>query len=158
MTLTGMLTVAVLGLVAAVPLMIPRTDHALLDMEDGVEDVSVQCGAITGKSTNPKATPYTAYITMTNRGDLGGTDGFVRVTYADGDFVDYAIAAGTTVSLTIAAGGTMGVDDMLTVTGTGGAILIGQLSLHTEKGKPHPDLAGQDGDSFCTTTAAPAKP
>ncbi len=154
--LTGLLSVVALGALAAVPASIPRSDFALLDMEPGVGDVSVQCGAIKGSTTNPKATPFTVYVTMTNRGDLGGTDGFVRVTYNDGDFVDYAIAADATLQMTISAGGTLGVDDILTVTGTGGATLIGQISLHTERGKPHPDLAGQDGDSYCTTTAAPA--
>jgi hypothetical protein len=132
-----------------------RSDFALLDMEPGVGDVSVQAGATAGTATKPKPAPFTLYITMTNRTDLGGTDGFVRVTYNDGDFVDYNIAAGGTVQITLAGGGTPGVDDLITVTGQGGAILIGQISLITEKGKPHPGLAGQDGNSFCTTTAGP---
>jgi len=154
LSLTGL---ASLGFLAALPATPgTRTDFALLDMEPGVGDVSVQCGAITGSTKKPKATPFSVDITMTNREDLGGTDGFVRVTYNDDDFVDYGIARGATVQISLQAGGTLGVDDLLTVTGEGGAILIGQLSIITAKGKPHPDLAGQDGDSYCTTTPAPA--
>ena len=118
-------------------------------------DVSVQAGATAGSPTHPKPAAFTLHISMTNRGDLGGTNGFVRVTCHDGDFVDDAIAEDTTPQLTLAGGGTPGVDDIITVTGQGGALLIGQISLITDKGKPHPDLAGQTGASFCTTTAAP---
>jgi len=120
-------------------------DFALLDMEPTVADVSVQCGA-----TKPKGTAFTMHITMTNRGDLGGVAGFVRTTYLDTDFVDYAIPIGTTVQISLAGGGTPGVDDAIKVTGVGGAVLIGQASilLHTDA-KPHPLLGGSD---FCTTT------
>ena len=132
----------------------PVTDHALLNEPGG--DTSVQCGAIKAPG-KPKAAAFTMYITMTNRGDsgLGGVNGFVRVTYLDTDFVDYAIPVGTTLNITLAGGGTLGVDDIITVTGdgVGGAVLIGQVSLHTHHGKPHPNLPGQDGNDFCTTTS-----
>ena len=131
-----------------------KNDFALLDMEPGVADQSVQAGAISGKAGKFTAAPFTVHITMTNRGDLGGTNGFVRVTYKDGDFVDYAIPVGTTVQITLAGGGTLGVDDIITVTGTGGAVLIGQISITTE-GSPHPNLPGQNGSSFATTTPKP---
>jgi len=129
----------------------PVTDHALLNEPGG--DTSVQCGAIQARGL-PKAAAFTMNITMTNRADLGGLDGFVRVTYQDTDFVDYHIPAGTTLNITLAGGGTLGVDDIIIVTdGGSSAVLIGQVSLHTHHGKPHPDLPGQDGDDFCTTTS-----
>jgi len=129
----------------------PVTDHALLNEPGG--DTSVQCGAIKAPG-QPKAAAFTMNITMTNRADLGGLDGFVRVTYQDNDFVDYHIPAGTTLNITLAGGGTLGVDDIIIVTdGGSGAVLIGQVSLHTHHGKPHPNLPGQDGDDFCTTTS-----
>jgi hypothetical protein len=100
------------------------------------------------------------YITMTNRGDLGGVDGFVRVTYRDHDFVDYAIPANTTVQITMAGGGTPGVDDIIKVSGDGpgGSVLIGQASiiLHAD-GKP-PLPTGTGGKAFCTTSPASPAP
>ena len=127
-----------------------RSDFALLDMEPTVADVSVQCGA--KKANDQQAAPFTMHITMTNRGDLGGVNGFVRVTYRDTDFVDYAIPANTTVQITLAGGGTPSVDNLVKVTGTGGALLIGQASviLHADA-KPHPLLGGT---AYCTTTPA----
>ena len=94
---------------------------------------------------------------MSNRGDLGGADGFVRVTYQDGDFVEYAISQNTTLQITLSGGGTPNVDQIITVSGTGGAILVGQMSLLTELGKPHRDLLGQTTPPriFCSTQAAP---
>lgn len=134
-----------------------RSDFALLDQEPTVMDASVQCGAIRGSSDHGRMKPaaFTMFITMTNRSDLGGANGFVRVMYRDGDFVDYRIPVDTTLSMTLAAGGTVGTDDIITVTGTGGAVLVGQASLATDRGRPHPDLPGQDGKSFCTTTPKP---
>jgi hypothetical protein len=73
------------------------------------------------------------HISMTNRSLIGGTNGFVRVSYRDGDFVDYAIPVDTTLNLTLAGGGTPEADDIITVTGTGGAKLVGQVSLSTDK-------------------------
>ena len=55
-----------------------RSDFALLDEETGAGDTSVQCGATKASSNNPKPVAFTMHITMTNRGDLGGVDGFVR--------------------------------------------------------------------------------
>jgi hypothetical protein len=152
--LVGVLLLVLAGLL---PVSAPRADEeksdfALLDQEPTVQDVSVQCGASMGHH-HAKRQAFTMHITMTNRGDsgLGGTNGFVRVTYHDTDFVDYAIQVGTTVQITLAGGGTPGVDDIIKVTSQGGAVLIGQASLITdEDAKPHPLL---DGHSFCTTTA-----
>jgi len=147
--LSGVLLLAVaLGWTVTPALAGPQAaDFALLDMEPTVADVSVQCGA-----TKPRGAAFTMHITMTNRGDLGGVAGFVRTTYLDTDFVDYAIPIGTTVQISLAGGGTPGVDDAIKVTGVGGAVLIGQASilLHTDA-KPHPLLGGK---SYCTTTPA----
>jgi hypothetical protein len=128
-----------------------KGDFALLDEPGG--DVSVQCGATAG-GKEQKPAIFTMHVTMTNRGDLGGAQGFVRVLYQDGDFVDYAIPPNTSVQISMAGGGTPGVDDIVTVhvDGGGGSMLIGQASLSTDKGKPHPNLPGQDGKSFCTTS------
>ena len=92
------------------------------------------------------------HITMTNCGDLGGTNGFVRTRYHDGDFVDYAIPVNTTVQISLAGGGTPGTDDGIVVTSTGGAVLIGQASIIVSAGgKP---LTAVSSTSFCTTTNA----
>lgn len=124
-------------------------DFALLDEEPTVADQSVFCGAT--RATGNQPAPFTMHITMTNRGDLGGVAGFVRVTYLDTDFVDYAIPPNTTVQITLVGGNTPGVDDAIKVSGdgAGGSVLIGQASiiLHTS-GKPHPLLGGT---SFCIT-------
>ncbi|HEX3409310.1 MAG TPA: hypothetical protein VHS07_03480 [Candidatus Binataceae bacterium] len=90
-----------------------RGDFALLDQEPTVADLSVQCGATVGNSRNPQPGAFTMNITMTNRTDLGGAAGFVRVNYADGNFVDYAIPVDTTLNMNIAGGGTPGVDESL---------------------------------------------
>jgi hypothetical protein len=136
-----------------------RTDFALLDMEPTIADRSVQCGATKASPNNPKPAAFTMHITMTNRSDLGGVNGFVRVKYADLDFVDYAIPAGTTVQISLAGGGTPGVDDVIGVTGVGGAILIGQASVILQAdAKPHPSVSAI---SYCTTTnsvGVPAQP
>ena len=134
-----------------------KSDFALYDQEPTVADVSVQCGATNGGGNNPKSTSFVVYITMTNRGDLGGVNGFVRVAYQDGDFVDYAIPVNTTIQITLSAGETPAVDQIVTVTGTGGAVLVGQMSILAPQGKPNPNLFGQTvpPSIFCSTTPAP---
>jgi len=135
----------------------PRSDFALYDQESGVADKSVQCGATNSVGKSLKRTAFTVYITMTNRSDLNGANGFVRVTYQDGDFVDYRIPVDTTLQITLSGGGTPGVDQIITVTGIGGAVLVGQMSLLTEDGKPHRDLLGQTQPLriFCSTEPGP---
>jgi hypothetical protein len=138
----------------------PRSDFALYDQESTVADVSVQCGATNSQGNSLKRTAFTVHITMTNREDLGGVGGFVHVEYQDGDFVEYAIPANTTLQITLSGGGTPGVDQIIKVTGTGGAVLVGQMSLLTETGKPHRDLFGQTTPArlFCSTEPAPPPP
>lgn len=161
-SLLSMLSIGLVGL----GITTARADHAdfaLLDMESTVGDVSVQAGATGGSQNHLRPTAFTVHITMTNRADLGGSNGFVRVTYADTDFVEYAIAAGATLQMTLAGGGTTNVDDIITVTGTHGAVLIGQISLITDSGRPHPGLPlgnprvaqGAHGKNYCSTTPKP---
>jgi len=123
-----------------------RADFALLKQPP--LGSAAQCGAIGGGDEDDGFRPaaFTMFITMTNV----GLDGAVQVIYADGDFVNYAIAANTTLNITLAAGGNVGKDDIITVTNSGGAVLVGQASIITS-GRPHPLLHHQDGRSFCTT-------
>jgi hypothetical protein len=125
-----------------------KSDFALFDQEGGTPDVSVQCGAAQAGGHQPG--PFTMYITMSNRSAIGGVSGLVHVKYRDGDSVDYAIPVDTTVQITLAGGGTPGTDDVIEVTGTGGAKLVGQVSLMTQNGVKPKGLLG--GSSFCTTT------
>jgi hypothetical protein len=117
-----------------------RSDFALLNQPDG--DTSVQCGAGQNKK---KPIAFTYFVTMANF----GLNGFVEVEYANGDSVQYPILAGGSFSFSQAAGGKFGIDDLIRVTGTGGASLVGSLSLLThQNAKPHSDLA----PNFCTTS------
>jgi hypothetical protein len=124
-----------------------KSDFALFDQEGATPDVSVQCGA---QARGQKAGPFVMYITMSNRSAIGGVSGLVHVKYHDGDLVDYAIPVDTTPQISLAGGGTPGTDDVIEVTGTGGAKLVGQVSLLTQNAVKAPALLG--GSSFCTTT------
>ena len=130
------LVVALMGAWPATtaPAVSSRASFALLNEPGG--DTSVQCRAAPNH-------PFTLHITMTNRGDLGGAAGFVRVTYRDEDFVDYAIPVNTTLQISLIGGGIAGVDDIITVSGDGPgrAVLVGQASLLTDLG----------GVAFCCT-------
>jgi len=154
------LALALLGwLLPAILLAATKSDFALYDQESVgvIPDISVQCGATSGGGTTFKPTSFVVYITMSNRGDLGGVNGFVRVTYQDGDFVEYAIPVNTTLQITLSGGETPGVDQIITVSGTGGAVLVGQISLQAPQGKPHPNLFGQTTPPsvFCSTRPGP---
>jgi len=129
-----------------------RADFALLDQEPTVGDVSVQCG-----TTGPLPDGFVIHITMNNRSDLGGTDGFVRTKYHDGDFVDYSIPVNTTIQISLVGGGTPGVDDGVQVTNGGsGARLTGQASILAQGGStPLPAISPT---SFCTTTSSGGTP
>ena len=138
---TVLVSVAVVALLASSTIASAKqtSDHALLNGPGG--DTSVQCGSKRGNG--PASFVY--FVTMTN---VGGA-GFIRVTYADNDFVDYQVPAGGSFSFSQAAGGTKNVDDLITVTARGDAILTGSMSaLFDEGAKPHPSLA----PNFCTTT------
>lgn len=126
-----------------------QSDFALLD----TTDTNVACGARRGDLSGPaKPTAFEIYITMSNF----GADGFVRVTYEDGDSVDYQIATGETLNINLSAGGTPGADQLIVVEESGGADLRGQISILTHrKSKPHPsitaDLPAPVLGSLCVT-------
>jgi hypothetical protein len=113
------------GWVGAAQAQSSKTDFALLD-EPGGGDTNVIC-----RCANPQGDPTSCQIkvTMGNRSDQGGANGFVRVTYNDLDSVDYPIQAGTTLNITMAAGGS-NPDKAIKVSGdgTGGSVLVGQMS------------------------------
>jgi hypothetical protein len=105
-------------------------------------DTSVQCGAKRGGSV----ASFVYHVAVTNIGLLGA----VRVTYADSTFVDYQIPAGGSFSFSQAGGSTKNVDDLITVSGTGGAILVGAISVLLDTGaQPHAALA----PNFCATNS-----
>jgi len=62
-----------------------------------------------------------------------GPAGFVRVTFSDGDWVQFPIASNGSFSFTHAIGGTKGVDDRIRISNggdAGGARLVGWVSVH----------------------------
>jgi hypothetical protein len=91
------------------------SDHALFDGTGA--DTSVSC-----RSTNSEA--FTVYGAFR----AAGGDVMMRVTFKDGDFVDYPIAQDTSFSFSEAAGGTPSVDRKIVVTATGAGDLVGWLS------------------------------
>jgi len=92
------------------------SDHALIDQTGA--DTDVFC-----RSTNGQAfTLYGAFRAL-------GGDVTMRVTFKDGDFVDYPIAQDSSFSFSEAAGGTPSVDRKIVVSTSGGAgDLVGWLS------------------------------
>ena len=109
------------------------SDHALIDVTD------------TGAKCSCDKT-FTFYLTV--RAVDG--DATVRITFKDGDSVDFPVdfPSGQTVSIVQAAGGTPGVDDVLTVTSPNGQI-VGWVSILTQSGA-HP-LPSETGSDFCKT-------
>lgn len=91
-------------------------DHALIDQTGG--DTDVWC-----RGTNKQ--PFVVYGAFR----AFGGDVTMRVTFKDGDFVDYPIAQDTSFSLSEAAGGTPSVDRKIVVSTSGGAgDLVGWMS------------------------------
>lgn len=98
------------------------SDHALIDQTG--TDTTVFC-----RSTNGQ--PFTVYGSF---GAFGG-DVTMRVTFRDGDFVDYPIAQDTSFSFSEAAGGTPSVDKKIVVsTSAGAGELVGWLSASRSPG------------------------
>ena len=96
-------------------------DHALFDTTSG--DSSVQCGS------GSKAFEFNMSMRAINN------DTVARVTFQDGDFVNYPIPQDTSFSLSEAAGDTPGVDGKLVVTTSGGAgSLVGWMSANRANG------------------------
>jgi len=96
------------------------------------------CGARLGR-------PFTFHLAVANYGSAG----FVRVTYADGDFIQFPIAAQGSFSMSQAAGSRSGNDAVVRVSNGGsGAQLAGALS--AEGGKcASCDVDGGIGDTGC---------
>jgi hypothetical protein len=98
----------------------PRNEFALFDGSNPLNQPDA--GAICGAS---KGQPYTYHLAVANY----GSDGFVRVTYYDGDWVQFPIAAGGSFSLSQAAGSKGGDDRVVRVSNGGSAAqLAGTLS------------------------------
>ena len=92
------------------------SDHALIDQTGG--DTSVACRTTNGRAFEVHATmrAFGGAVTM-------------RVTFQDGDFVDYPIAQDETLSLSQAAGSSAGVDRRIRISTSGGAgDLVGWMS------------------------------
>jgi hypothetical protein len=92
------------------------SDHALIDQTGG--DTSVAC-----RTTNRRA--FDVHATMRA---FGGPV-TMRVSFQDGDFVDYPIAQDDTLSFSQAAGSTRNVDRHIRITKSGGTgSLVGWMS------------------------------
>jgi len=115
-------------------------DFALFDGSNPLNqpDAGAVCGARQGR-------PFTFHLTVANY----GSDGFVRVTYADGDWIQMPIAAGGSFSMTQAAGSRGGNDAAVRVSNGGSpAQLAGALS--AEGGRcASCDADGGVGDAGC---------
>jgi hypothetical protein len=123
----------------------PRNEFALFDGSNPLNqpDAGAVCGASKGR-------PYTYHLAVANY----GSDGFVRVTYFDGDWVQYPIAAGASFSLS-QAGGSRGGDDRVVRVSNGGsaAQLAGVLSAENAKCASC-DADGGIGDVGCDAFVA----
>jgi hypothetical protein len=122
-----------------------RNEFALFDGSNPLNQPDA--GAICGAS---KGQPYTYHLAVANY----GSDGFVRVTYYDGDWVQYPIAAGGSLSLS-QAGGSKGGDDRVVRVSNGGsaAQLAGVLSAENAKCASC-DADGGIGDVGCDAFVA----
>lgn len=104
-------------------------DHALIDTTGG--DVSVNCkGVKTG--TTATVSPFEFYASLR----AFGGDAVARVTFGDGDYVDYPIPNDTSFSLAQAAGGTEDVDKKIVISRAPGSVghLVGWVSASAHSG------------------------
>ena len=118
----------------------PRNDFALFDGSNPLNqpDAGAVCGASKGQG-------FTYHLAVANY----GSDGFVRVTYYDGDWVQYPIAAGGSLSLSQAAGSKGGDDRVVRVSNGGSAAqLAGVLSAENARCGSC-DADGGIGDAGC---------
>jgi hypothetical protein len=109
-------------------------DHALFDETGG--DTAVLC-----RTTNEG--PFNVYLSFRA---ING-DAILRVTFQDGDFVEYPIPDGTSFSLQQVAGTSADVDERILVTSEGTGQLVGWMSASR--------LAGTQTRVRCRTRAAP---
>lgn len=101
-------------------------------------------GAVCGGTKPGKA--FTFHVTVTNHSS--GAPGFVRLTYKDGDFVQFPLAPGGSFSFSQAGGSKGGADRAVRISGVpGGATgtrLVGAMSI----------LSAEDGKPFCVSCDA----
>jgi hypothetical protein len=92
-----------------------RNEFALFDGSNPANqpDSGAICGANVGK-------PFTYHLAVSNY----GSDGFIRITYVDGDWVQFPIAAGASFSLTQAGGSKGGADAAIRVSNGGSAAAL----------------------------------
>ena len=123
----------------------PSNDFALFDGSNPLNQPAA--GAICGA---PKGQPFNYHLAAANYGG----DGFLRVTYADGDWVQYPIAARASFSLSQAAGSQGGADSIVRVSNGGSAAqLAGVLSAENAKCASC-DADGGIGDAGCDAKLA----
>lgn len=96
----------------------PAHDHALLDTTSG--DTGAFCQA------NGPFEFYGSFRAI-------NSNTVARVTFQDGDFIDFPIPVDTSYSLAQAAGDTVGVDRRLVVTNQGPGNLVGWVSASAHK-------------------------
>ena len=123
----------------------PTNDFAFFDGSNPLNQPDA--GAICGAS---KGQPYTFHLAVANF----GSDGLVRLTYHDGDFVQFPIAAGGSLSLSQAAGSKGGADRVVRVSNGGSAAqLAGTLSAENARCASC-DADGGIGDAGCDERVA----
>ena len=120
-------------------------DFALFDGSNPLNqpDAGAICGARKGQ-------PFTFNLAVANY----GASGFVRVTYADGDWIQFPIAAGGSFSTSQAGGSKSGNDAVVRVSNGGSAAqLAGTLSAQGGKCASC-DADGGIGDAGCDAYVA----
>jgi hypothetical protein len=113
---------------------------------DGSNPVNSSAGAICGSKS-----AFTYHLSVQN---AGADDGFVRITYIDGDWIQFPVAAGQSFSMSQAAGNKSGDSAAIRVSnGVSAAQLAGSLSAI---GQGNPQCASCDavaqggiGDAAC---------
>lgn len=124
-----------------------RNDFALFDGSNPTNQPSAGavCFARKGK-------PFNYHVAVTN----AGADGFVRVTYKDGDFVQFPIAANDSFSFSQAAGSREGADRAVRISNGGSAAnLVGVLSAERARCASCDAVSeGGIGDAACDAIVA----
>ena len=108
-----------------------KSDFALFDGTNPANAPNE--GAVCGAKNLKAGKAFTYYVTVTN----AGAAGFSRLTYADGDFVQFPLAAGASFSFSQAGGSKGGADRAVRVSNGGsGARLVGAMSAIGTESKP----------------------
>ncbi len=141
-----------------------QSDHALFSSAAG--DSAIYCGV----ELDLFVEPWTLHVTA-SAPSSGGT---VKITFNDGDSIEFAVAGGSSFSTTQAFGGVGGVtggsvsdfgsDDLVKITKGGGvALMLASAEVHIKATDPFDEEFGDgpgsgdaEPDNFCIT--APADP